>query len=84
VAFPLGYSAYEVHARNAKLLAKLARESKGNVAVERQERRKLTQAVTPADDLRLRGLPCVGNRLGGAIRWTRPEAEALRREGQRL
>lgn len=33
---------------------------------------KVTWIVEAADDRLLRGLPCVGTRLGGAIRGTRP------------
>jgi hypothetical protein len=78
VAFPLGYSAYEIHAKNAKLLAKLAAEDSGNVA---EERKRLLLTSTPVDAISARGVPLIGpGSAGGAVVGTRPEQALLAKE----
>jgi hypothetical protein len=82
VAFPLGFSTWETHAKNARLLAELARQQSGNVAEEREERRRAVQA-TAADGRSLRGLPAIGRGVTGAIYGTNPEDAALSRQERR-
>jgi hypothetical protein len=48
-----------------------------------EEQERLTFA-TPADDFSLRGLPCIGARVGRAIRYTSPEPALLAKESYRL
>jgi hypothetical protein len=80
VPFPLGYSAYEVHARNAKLLAKVAKEDSGNV---REERERLTGS-TAVDHIAARGVPLIGlGAAGGAILGTLPEQALIAYEERR-
>jgi hypothetical protein len=61
--FPRGHWARSFNA-NAAMIKKLGREQTAPG--------KVTWIVDPADDRLLRGLPAVGNRLGGAIRGSRP------------
>lgn len=56
------------NARTAKLVARIARDTGGDLA---QERKKL-HAWTPSDSITLRGIPAVGRSVAGAIRHTRP------------
>lgn len=55
-------------AKNAKLLAQLARED-GAPRFERPRR-----AADAADERTLRGIPAIGRNVGGAIPGTRPGA----------
>lgn len=67
--FTLAAARAALAAKNAKLLAQLARESSGNLAEEREERRRF-EFPEPAD---LRGIPAIGRGVGGAIPGTRPD-----------
>jgi hypothetical protein len=68
--FPRGFTAYQEHVRNARLIAQLAREQGGDI---RAERASSASSSTPADSISLRGIPAVGpGWAGGAIRATRP------------
>jgi hypothetical protein len=63
--FRLGSSSNSVFARNEAT----KREASGQMETVAG---KVTWIVDPGDDRLLRGLPAVGNRLGGAILGTRP------------
>lgn len=69
--FPRGFSAYQSNVRNAQLIARLARETGGNV-------REARPVASPADELTLRGIPAIGRGVQGVIRGTQPESEATR------
>lgn len=70
--FPRGFSSYQAHLANAAMLERLARETGGDVAVER------AGPATPADTETLRGIPAVGRGIAGVIRGSQPEQEATR------
>jgi hypothetical protein len=63
--FRLGSSSRSVFERNKATRRRASGQSQTSAG-------KLTWIVDPADDRLLRGLPAVGNRLGGAIIGTRP------------
>lgn len=80
--FPLFARRAEEAARNAELLAQLARESTGPTAREERERhiheraQRRFEFPTTVD---LRGIPATGRGVSGTIRGTQPETEATRR-----
>lgn len=63
------------HIRQAELLARVARDTGGNVAAERQRhidaRHDRFEFPNPVD---LRGIPAIGRGVGGCIPGTRPDA----------
>jgi hypothetical protein len=63
--FHRGYWTRKADHRNQGLRKSLDRQSQTVAG-------KVTWIVDPADDRLLRGIPAVGNRLGGAIIGTRP------------
>ncbi len=63
--FPRGSLTAPVWAHNRRVLRKASGQAQTSEG-------RVTWTVEPADDRLLRGLPCVGTRLGGAIKGTRP------------
>jgi hypothetical protein len=77
--FSLAQKHAELHAQQARLLAKLAREAAPDVPMR-------SGATAGGDPSRLRGLPAIGRGSSGAVRGTDPERALLakeRRERQR-
>lgn len=67
--FTLAQKHAELDAHNAKVLARIVRETGGDIAVER--RKKILSRL--GDEKQLRGIPCVGKECGsGAMRFTKP------------
>ena len=58
-----------MRADSAKLLARVARETGGDVKAERKAR----SVLFAPDPMDVRGIPAVGRNCPGAIRFTRPE-----------
>lgn len=63
--------------KNVKLIARLALEADDGVKFERPK-----SAADAADTRSLRGLPAVARGVAGAIRFTNPEGEVVRRDEQ--